>query len=122
MEAGQKTNPYAVSVRSLAKFYSEGIFTRTEVVALKSISLDVREGHIFALIGPNGAGKSTLMKILMGIVHPSQGEAFIFGRSISGPLARGSVGFLPEKFHYPSSVTWKQFIRLGGRLAGLKER
>lgn len=67
-----------------------------EVVAVEEVTFDVRPGEVFGLLGPNGAGKTTLIRILMDILRPTTGRAWLFGR----PLERSvldRVGYLPEE-------------------------
>src|SRR5262245_36123545 len=54
---------------------------RKTVRALDHLSLDVYRGEVFGFLGPNGAGKTTTLKILMGLVYPTEGSARILGRS-----------------------------------------
>ncbi|WP_278620853.1 ATP-binding cassette domain-containing protein, partial [Ectopseudomonas oleovorans] len=63
----------ALTIRQLTKTYGNGF------QALHGIDLDVAEGDFFALLGPNGAGKSTTIKMLTGILFPSDGQATVFG-------------------------------------------
>ncbi|MBW3661205.1 MAG: ABC transporter ATP-binding protein [Gemmatimonadetes bacterium] len=108
----------AVATRGLAKTYS-GILGRNEVRALRPLDLTVEVGEIFGLLGPNGAGKTTLVKLLLGIVHPTEGGATIFDRPIGDSQARRSVGFLPEDHRFPDFLTGRQTLRLYARMAGL---
>jgi ABC-2 type transport system ATP-binding protein len=86
----------AVQVTNLRKTYKGG------VEALKSISLEIKEGDFFALLGPNGAGKTTLIGILSGLVVKTAGEALIFGHSIfSEPeKAKTYIGLVPQEFNF----------------------
>ncbi|WP_094549221.1 ABC transporter ATP-binding protein [Rubricoccus marinus] len=104
----------AIQTRGLAKTYSG----RPPVVALRPLDLDVQPGEIFGLLGPNGAGKTTLVKLLLGIVHPTEGEASMFGTSVTEPLARKPVGFLPENHRFPDYLTARQTLDLFARMAG----
>lgn len=81
-----------VEIKSLSKSYKE-------VEALRGISLDIKQGEIFALIGPNGAGKTTTLRILATLLRPSSGDAFIKGISITkNPLeARSMITYLPDE-------------------------
>ncbi len=68
-----------------------------EVEALRGVSLEVGGGEIHAVLGPNGAGKTTLMRILCGLVDPSEGSAYVLDRRAGGPPSmRGSIGLVPS--------------------------
>jgi ABC-2 type transport system ATP-binding protein len=88
-------------------------------VALHDLTLTVQPGEVFGFLGPNGAGKTTAMKILLGLVRPSGGEALIFGRSPAEPAARRRVGYLPEHFRFQEWATGAELLDFHGRLAGL---
>ncbi|PSQ97327.1 MAG: ABC transporter ATP-binding protein [Bacteroidetes bacterium SW_9_63_38] len=110
------TSP-AISVSHLSKTYRSGLFGRHTVRALDDVSLNVPEGAIFGLLGPNGAGKTTLVKCLLGLVHPTAGDAQLFGTSAHRPVARRRVGYLPENHRFPEFLTAKQTLQVYGRLA-----
>ncbi len=86
----------ALEIKGLRKSFGS-----TEV--LRGLDLEVPRHSIYGFLGPNGAGKSTTMKILMGLVRSSDGEASVFGRNVrrDGPAARALVGYLPQhaRFH-----------------------
>src|SRR5262249_46601035 len=67
--------------------------------ALKEVSLEIREGEIFALLGPNGAGKTSLISIICGIVNPSAGSVSVKGHDIIGDYraARSMIGLVPQE-------------------------
>ncbi len=88
----------AISVRGLAKTYGQGK-KRTE--ALRGIDLDIERGKIFGLLGPNGAGKTTLVKILLGLVHKTAGQAALLGEPAGTAAVRRRVGYLPEAHRLP---------------------
>ncbi|MCL5290778.1 MAG: ABC transporter ATP-binding protein [Bacillota bacterium] len=85
----------------------------------RDISLAVPTGSIFGLLGPNGAGKSTLVKMLVGLLHPTSGEAKVLNRPIQDVLLRKKVGFLPENFRYHDWLSGEDLLQLHGRLFGL---
>ncbi len=65
------------------------------------VNLNVEQGEIFGFIGPNGAGKSTAIRTLLGLIYPTAGQAFIFGKScIEHPELRKEVGYLPSEVFY----------------------
>jgi ABC-2 type transport system ATP-binding protein len=88
-------------------------------VAVRGLSLQVRRGEIFGFLGPNGAGKSTSIKMLLGLVKPSSGQAQILGCSLTNVEVRRKVGFLPEDFRFYDWLTASELLALHGRLAGL---
>jgi ABC-2 type transport system ATP-binding protein len=88
-------------------------------VALHDLSLTVQPGEVFGFLGPNGAGKTTTVKILLGLVHPTSGEARILGRPVSDPAVRARVGYLPENFRFHDWMTAEALLDFHGRLAGL---
>ncbi|MBN1677434.1 MAG: ABC transporter ATP-binding protein [Candidatus Thermoplasmatota archaeon] len=78
-----------------------------DVLAVDSLSMKVRKGEIFGFLGPNGAGKSTTIKMMMGLVHPTSGQAFINGRfaNDSAVELRKDIGFLPERISFYDNLT-----------------
>ena len=103
--------PPALAVRGLAKRYGS-------VQALKGVDLEVAEGELVGLLGPNGAGKSTLVKIAVGLVRPSSGEARIAGARAGSLAARQALGYLAELFRFPGWYTADEVLELHQRLAG----
>jgi ABC-2 type transport system ATP-binding protein len=88
-------------------------------VALHDLALQVQPGEVFGFLGPNGAGKTTAMKILLGLVRPTGGEALVFGRPPGDPEARRRVGYLPEHFRFQEWATGVELLGFHGRLSGL---
>jgi ABC-2 type transport system ATP-binding protein len=82
-----------ISVANLSKVYASGF------QALKSVSLDIRDGEIFALLGPNGAGKTTLINIICGIVNRSAGTVSVAGHDIVTHyrVTRSMIGLVPQE-------------------------
>jgi ABC-2 type transport system ATP-binding protein len=82
-----------ISVANLTKTYATGF------QALKNVSLDIRQGEIFALLGPNGAGKTTLIGTICGIVNPSEGTIRVDGHDIATDYraARAMIGLVPQE-------------------------
>jgi ABC-2 type transport system ATP-binding protein len=90
------TERQAIVCRGLIKHY--GVRT-----AVGGVDLAVGEGEIFGLLGPNGAGKTTILKMILGLVHPSAGDIFIFGAKAPCPDKLRQVGAMVEK---PSFYPW----------------
>jgi len=90
------------------------------VTALDALTVSVAPG-ITGLVGANGAGKSTLIKILLGLLEPTGGEARVFGRDCQrdGEQIRGLTGYMPEHDCLPPDVTATEFVTHLGRMSGL---
>ena len=82
-----------ITIKNVSKTYASGF------VALKSVSLDIQRGEIFALLGPNGAGKTTLINIICGIVTASDGTVMADGHDIVAKYraARSLIGLVPQE-------------------------
>ncbi|HVL99418.1 MAG TPA: ABC transporter ATP-binding protein [Egibacteraceae bacterium] len=87
--------------------------------ALADLSITVEPGEVFGFLGPNGAGKTTALKILAGLVRPTAGQAWIFGRPAGDPASRRELGYLPEHFRFHDWMTAEQLLAFHARLAGL---
>ncbi len=110
-----------IEARSLSKSYQLGWFGQRNFQALRSVDLGVYRGEVFGLLGPNGAGKTTLIKLLLGIVHPSQGEARVLSEIAGSRHARQRIGYLPENLVFPRHHTGEGALYFYGRLSGLSE-
>jgi len=111
-----------VEVANLRKTYKEGLVFRRRVEALKGVSLSVRKGEIFGLLGPNGAGKTTLIKILLGVVRKTDGQARLFDRPAGDRVVRRRVGYLPESHRLPRHLTANTALDYYGGLSDLSGR
>jgi ABC-2 type transport system ATP-binding protein len=109
------SRPLAIQTRALRKLFGSK-------VAVKSLTLEVSRGEVFGFLGPNGAGKSTSVKMLLGLVKPSGGQAKILGSPAGNVDARKKVGFLPEHFRFYDWLTSTELLRLHGRLYGIQNR
>ena len=74
-----------IDVRNLSKVYRD-FWGRKKVQALNSLSLDVRKGEVFGLLGPNGSGKTTTLKLLLGLLFPTEGEVTVLGTYPASPF------------------------------------
>jgi ABC-2 type transport system ATP-binding protein len=112
----------AVDVRRVYKSYAVGWWHRRRSDVLKGVDLQVWPGEIFGLLGPNGAGKTTLVKVLLGIVRVSGGQAAVMGYPAGSLAARKKIGYLPENMSFPLHQNALLAMQLAGRLNGLSER
>ncbi len=109
-------------------------------IALAGLSMTVPRGEIFGFLGPNGAGKTTSVKLLLGLLKPTSGEAWLLGERIGDLKTRRRIGYLPELFRYQGWLdarevlalhcelaplprsTWKEEIKLALDTVGLSDR
>lgn len=108
-----------IEVHDLRKTYSSGLFRRRKVHALGGVSLTVPSGQIYGLLGPNGAGKTTLIKVLLGIVRRTGGNATVLGQPAGSLTARRNIGYLPENHRIPRHLTGNTALEYYGSLSGL---
>jgi ABC-2 type transport system ATP-binding protein len=94
-------------------------FSGKRVEAVRGVSFDVRRGEIFGFLGPNGAGKTTTIKMLMGLVAPTEGTMEILGVRAPSSDVMARVGFLPENPYIYPYLSPREFVTLCGRLSGL---
>jgi ABC-2 type transport system ATP-binding protein len=87
---------------------------------VRDLNLEVAAGQIYGLLGPNGSGKSTTLKIILGLVTPTRGQARIFARDSDQVASRESVGFLPESPYFYKFLTGEETLRFYGKLCGLR--
>lgn len=85
-----------VQTRALAKVYRD-FWGRQKVRALKALDLEVHRGEVFGLLGPNGSGKTTTIKLLLGLLFPTAGEALVFGKDAGDVSKNERLGYLPEE-------------------------
>jgi ABC-2 type transport system ATP-binding protein len=107
-----QASDFAIRTRGLRKVFGGK-------VAVRNLTLDVARGEVFGFLGPNGAGKSTSVKMLLGLVFPTSGEAEILGRPAGDVKTRGKVGFLPEHFRFYDWLNSTELLKLHGRLYGM---
>jgi ABC-2 type transport system ATP-binding protein len=115
IEAGAVTGTSAViQTTALTKLYPG------DVTALDGLTVSVAPG-VTGLVGANGAGKSTLIKILLGLIPPTKGQARVLGHDCqtSGETIRTLLGYLPEHDCLPPDVTATEFVTHLGRISGL---
>lgn len=92
------------------------------VAALQDLNLTVNEGEIFGLLGPNGAGKTTAIKIFMGLIFPTEGNARIMGKPLGDRRVKAQIGFLPENPYFYDYLKGWEFLDFYGQLYGMDRR
>ncbi|NOX57151.1 MAG: ATP-binding cassette domain-containing protein, partial [Planctomycetes bacterium] len=109
------TNEVVIEIRNLTKIYRD-FWGRKKVRALNSLSLDIYKGEVFGLLGPNGSGKTTTIKLLLGLLFPTEGEITILGRSASDVTKNERIGYLPEESYLYRFLNAEETLDFYGRL------
>ncbi|MBI5822013.1 MAG: ABC transporter ATP-binding protein [Verrucomicrobia bacterium] len=109
----------AIEIKGLTKRYRTGL-RREMVLALDHLNLDVQPGEVYGLLGPNGSGKSTTLKLALGLIRATAGEAKIFGKPCTSVVSRLHVGFLPENPYFYRFLTGAETLMFYGRLCGMR--
>ena len=90
-KSSKTTSEPVIETRNLGKIYRD-FWGRKKVYALKSLDIEVKQGEIFGLLGPNGSGKSTTIKLILGLLFPTSGRAFVFGKDSTDVRKNERVG------------------------------
>lgn len=104
-----------IETRNLTKVYRD-FWGRPKVQALKALDLQVHQGEIFGLLGPNGSGKTTTMKLLLGLLFPTEGEALIFNEPTTNVAKNERIGYLPEESYLYKFLNAEETLHFYGRL------
>jgi ABC-2 type transport system ATP-binding protein len=81
--------------------------------------MTVARGEVFGFLGPNGAGKTTVVKLLLGLVRPSGGDALVLGAPLGDRETRRQIGYLPELFRFQALLSAAEVLGLHCRLLRL---
>jgi ABC-2 type transport system ATP-binding protein len=107
-----------VETRKLTKIYRD-FWGRQKKTALRALNVEIRRGEIFGLLGPNGSGKTTTIKLLLGLLFPTDGEAFVFGQPAADVKKNERVGYLPEESYLYRFLNAEETLDFYGRLFNL---
>ncbi len=116
-------NKIALSSENLTKVYSKSNKLKQEVLALKNLSLEVKQGEIFGLLGPNGAGKTTFINILAGTVTKSSGKVTVWGYDLdkNPRQVRACIGIVPQEVNFDPFFSPKKLLELQAGFYGVKK-
>ena len=114
MQQSSSSANLAIETRMLGKIFGSK-------VAVRGLSLEVPRGEVFGFLGPNGAGKSTSIKMLLGLIAPTRGEALVLGSPAGDVSVRRRIGFLPEHFRFYEWLTAVELLSVHGRLYGMSK-
>jgi ABC-2 type transport system ATP-binding protein len=112
-----------IETRKLSKVYRD-FWGRPKKHALRALNLQIFRGEIFGLLGPNGSGKTTTIKLLLGLLFPTDGEAFVFNQPAAEVRKNERIGYLPEESYLYRFLSAEETLDFYGRLFNLdpKER
>lgn len=107
----------AVIARDLVRAFGQKM-------AVNHLNLTVQRGEFFGFLGPNGAGKSTTIKMLVGLLRPTAGSAWVAGVDVwKDPLkARRMMGVLPEFLNIYERLSGREFLTFAGHMYGVAEK
>src|SRR5579871_5441691 len=108
-------NDVIVETRKLTKVYRD-FWGRQKKVALRALNLQIYRGEIFGLLGPNGSGKTTTIKLLLGLLFPTDGEALVFGEPAVKVSKNERIGYLPEESYLYRFLNAEETLDFYGRL------
>ena len=104
-----------VETRSLTKVYRD-FWGRRKKTALNALDLKIERGEIFGLLGPNGSGKTTTIKLLLGLLFPTSGDALVFNEPALQVRKNEKIGYLPEESYLYRFLNAEETLDFYGRL------
>src|SRR2546421_5030056 len=110
----------AVSTQGLTKKYLD-VWNKAEITAVDALTLDVEEGEIFGFLGRNGAGKTTTIKMLLGLIFPTEGAASVLGKPLGDIQAKSQTSYVPENPYFYESMTGWDVLDFYARLYRIGE-
>jgi ABC-2 type transport system ATP-binding protein len=110
----------AISIKGLTKKYLD-VWNKTEITAVDTLNLEVEEGEVFGFLGRNGAGKTTTIKMLLGLIFPTEGEASVLGKPLGDIEAKAQVSYLPENPYFYDNMSGWDVLDFYGRLFRIGE-
>jgi len=110
-----------IKCAALTKVFKD-FWLRNRVRAVENVDLAVEPGEIFGLLGPNGSGKSTTIKLMLGLLRPTSGRVFVYGRRPEDVKTKREIGYLPEESYLYRFLNARETLDYYGRLFGQGRR
>ena len=101
---GPQSEDIVVKALGLTKIFKD-FWLRDKVRAVDSINFEILRGEVFGLLGPNGSGKSTTIKMILGLLHPTNGKLAVFGNLPRDVSTKKRIGYLPEETYLYKFLT-----------------
>lgn len=111
----------AIRTENLSKTYSGGLRHSGDTVALRGLNLEVNEGEIFGFLGPNGAGKTSTIHLLLNLIRPTAGTAFLFGCPVTDVETHRRLGYMPESMNLHDYYRGRQLLGFYAGLVGVSQ-
>src|SRR5216684_7156997 len=110
-----------IETRRLTKTYRD-FWGRQKKRALNALDLQIYRGEVFGLLGPNGSGKTTTIKLLLGLLFPTEGDAFVFSEPAAQVRKNERIGYLPEESYLYKFLNAEETLDFYGRLFNMSAR
>jgi len=110
-----------VEAIGLTKVFKD-FWMRDRVVAVRDLTMTVEPGEIFGLLGPNGSGKTTTIKMILGLLYPTRGRVWVFGKLPTDVKVKARIGFLPEETYLYRFLNAYETLDYYGRIFHLPRR
>ncbi|MBS1722201.1 MAG: ABC transporter ATP-binding protein [Armatimonadetes bacterium] len=109
----------AIETKDLVKSYKSKSGT---INVVDKLNLQVEPGEIFGFLGPNGAGKTTTIKILLGVIYQTSGDAYVLGKEAGDIEIHKQISYLPEKPYYYEHMTGFEIMQFYASLFGIHDK
>ena len=108
----------AIRTENLCKVYKTP-WGKKETSAVKMLNLEVKQGEVFGLLGPNGAGKTSTIHLLLNLIRPTAGVAFLFDRPVTETEVHRRLGYLPESVNLHTYYRGRALLNFYVALCGV---
>jgi ABC-2 type transport system ATP-binding protein len=109
---------FAIRTEDLSKTYKTS-WGKKETSAVKLLNLEDRQGEVFGLLGPNGAGKTSTIHLLLNLIRPTNGAAFLFDRPVTDTEVHRRLGYLPESVNLHTYYRGRALLNFYAALCGI---
>lgn len=110
----------AIHTEGLTKQYELGFWKKRPYTALQDLTLEVEPAEVYGFLGPNGAGKTTTLKLLMQLIYPTSGAAWILGRPVGDIDVKRRIGYLPENPYFYDYLSAEELLMYFASLFGYR--
>ena len=120
---GKSYRQWGSELRRVASWFAPSIVPREEHWVLKDVSFSIGPGEAVGIVGQNGAGKSTTIRMLCGILAPTNGNAKVAGYDVNtqSELIKQSIGYVSQRFSLYNDLTVEENLRFYGQVYGIDD-